>query len=64
MFILRHSFVTRSERRVAGRGLGGAGAESVFSDAAAAARAILQNATINDVVERENRAAGAHMYYI
>ena len=42
----------------------GAGAESVFSDAAAAARAILQNATISDVVERENRAAGAHMYYI
>src|ERR687883_2127989 len=42
----------------------GAGAESVFSDAAAAARAILQNATIADVVERENRQAGAHMYYI
>src|ERR671937_406884 len=42
----------------------GAGAESVFSDAAAAARAILQNATINNVVERENLAAGAHMYYI
>ena len=42
----------------------GAGAESVFSEAAAAARAILQNATIADVVERENRDAGAHMYYI
>ena len=42
----------------------GAGAESIFSDAAAAARAILQNATITDLVERENRAAGAHMYYI
>ena len=42
----------------------GAGAESVFSDAATAARAVLQNATIADVVERENRAAGAHMYYI
>jgi Rrf2 family protein len=41
----------------------GAGAESV-SDAAAAARAILENATIADVVERENRQAGAHMYYI
>src|SRR4051794_22005245 len=42
----------------------GAGAESVFSEAAAAARAIMQNATISDVVERENRSAGAHMYYI
>ena len=42
----------------------GAGAESVFADAAAAARAILENATIADVVERENRQAGAHMYYI
>jgi Rrf2 family transcriptional regulator, cysteine metabolism repressor len=42
----------------------GAGAESVFADAAAAARAILENATIADVMERENRQAGAHMYYI
>src|ERR671914_1352965 len=42
----------------------GAGAEAVFADAAAAARAILQETTIADVVERENRAAGAHMYYI
>jgi Rrf2 family transcriptional regulator, cysteine metabolism repressor len=42
----------------------GAGAESVFADAAAAARAVLQNATIADVVESENRAAGAQMYYI
>ena len=42
----------------------GADAESIFSEAAAAARAILQNATIADVVERENRLAGAHMYYI
>ena len=42
----------------------GAGSESVFADAAAAARAIMQNATISDVVERENRSAGAHMYYI
>ena len=32
----------------------GASAESVFADAAAAARAILENATIADVVEREN----------
>ena len=42
----------------------GASAESVFADAAAAARAILENATIADVVERENRQAGATMYYI
>jgi DNA-binding IscR family transcriptional regulator len=42
----------------------GVGAESIFSEAAAAARAIMQNATIADVVERENRAAGAQMYYI
>src|SRR5688500_16439119 len=42
----------------------GAGAKGVFSEAAAAARSILQNTTIADVVERENRAAGATMYYI
>ena len=42
----------------------GAGAESIFSEAAAAARAVLANATVGDVVERENRAAGASMYYI
>jgi Rrf2 family cysteine metabolism transcriptional repressor len=42
----------------------GAGAESVFAEAAAAARAVLANATIADVVDRENRAAGASMYYI
>jgi hypothetical protein len=42
----------------------GGGAESVFAEAAAAARAVLAKATINDVVERENRAAGASMYYI
>jgi Rrf2 family transcriptional regulator, cysteine metabolism repressor len=42
----------------------GAGAQSVFADAANAARAILQDTTIADVVERENHAAGAHMYYI
>src|SRR5688572_32271061 len=41
----------------------GASAEPVFADAAAAARAILGNATIADVVERENRQAGAHMYH-
>jgi len=42
----------------------GKGAESIFSDAAAAVRAILEATTIADVVERENRAAGATMYYI
>jgi Rrf2 family cysteine metabolism transcriptional repressor len=42
----------------------GAGAEAIFAEAAAAARAILATATIADVVERENRAAGATMYYI
>ena len=42
----------------------GGGAESIFAEAAAAARAVLSKATINDVVERENRAAGASMYYI
>ena len=42
----------------------GAGAEGVFSDAAAAARAVLAKATIADVLERENRAAGAYVYYI
>ena len=42
----------------------GAEAEGVFSEAAAAARAILQNTTIADILERENRAAGATMYYI
>ena len=42
----------------------GAGAESIFAEAAAATRAVLATATIADVVERENRAAGATMYYI
>jgi Rrf2 family transcriptional regulator, cysteine metabolism repressor len=42
----------------------GAGAESIFSEAAEAARAVLSNATVADIVERENRAAGATMYYI
>jgi hypothetical protein len=42
----------------------GGGAEGVFSDAAAAARAVLAKATITDVLERENRAAGAYVYYI
>ena len=42
----------------------GGGAESIFSEAAEAARAVLSNATIADIVERENRQAGATMYYI
>jgi len=42
----------------------GATAEGIFSEAAAAARAVLSETTIADVVERENQAAGATMYYI
>jgi DNA-binding IscR family transcriptional regulator len=42
----------------------GGGAEGVFSDAAAAARAVLAKATVADVVEREARAAGAYVYHI
>jgi Rrf2 family cysteine metabolism transcriptional repressor len=42
----------------------GAGAQSVFEEAAAAARAILRDTTIAAIVERENREAGSHMYYI
>src|ERR671936_3085720 len=42
----------------------GAGAEGIFADAAAAARAVLAKATIADVLEREARAAGVYVYYI
>ena len=42
----------------------GAGAESIFAEASEAARAVLAGSTIADVVERENRDAGASMYYI
>lgn len=42
----------------------GAGAEGVFADAAAAARAVLDQTTIADVIDREARDAGAAMYYI
>jgi Rrf2 family cysteine metabolism transcriptional repressor len=42
----------------------GAGAEGLFADAAEAARQVLAGATIADIVERENREAGATMYYI
>ena len=39
-------------------------ATGIFADAATAARDVLAGATIADVVERENQAAGATMYYI
>ena len=39
-------------------------AEGIFAQAAAAARAVLAKTTILDVVDRENQAAGATMYYI
>ncbi len=42
----------------------GNGAESVFSDAAAATRAVLGKFSIADVADREKRAAGAVMYHI
>ena len=42
----------------------GGGAESIFAEAAAAARAVLAKATIADVLDAENRAAGAYVYYI
>jgi Rrf2 family protein len=42
----------------------GADADGIFAEAAAAARAVLAKSTIADVVERENQAAGATMYYI
>lgn len=42
----------------------GAGAEGIFDDAAAAARAVLERTTVADVIEREAREAGSAMYYI
>jgi len=42
----------------------GRDAEGVFADAAAAARAVLAQTTIAEVVERETREAGASMYHI
>ena len=42
----------------------GRDAETVFAEAAAAARAVLESTTISDVVEKERREAGAAMYYI
>jgi Rrf2 family cysteine metabolism transcriptional repressor len=42
----------------------GRDATGVFADAAAAARKVLEETTIADVIERESREAGASMYYI
>lgn len=42
----------------------GADSDGVFAEAAAAARAVLQQTTVADVIEREARDAGAAMYYI
>jgi hypothetical protein len=39
-------------------------AESIFADAAAAARDVLGRTSIADVAEREARAERAPMYYI
>jgi len=42
----------------------GRDAEGVFADAADAARRVLAQTTITDVLEREMHAAGASMYHI
>ena len=42
----------------------GRDAQGIFGEAAAAARAVLEQTTIADVVEREVREAGVAMYYI
>ena len=42
----------------------GNGAVGSFADAAAAARAVVGVTTVADVLEREQREAGAQMYYI
>ncbi|MDW5597371.1 Rrf2 family transcriptional regulator [Conexibacter stalactiti] len=42
----------------------GADSEGVFAEAAGAARAVLAETTVADVIEREARDAGASMYYI
>src|SRR5690242_1060784 len=42
----------------------GRDAAGVFADAAAAARKVFEETTISDVIEREQREAGAAMYYI
>jgi DNA-binding IscR family transcriptional regulator len=42
----------------------GRDADGVFADAAEAARNVLKETTIADVLERETREAGASMYHI
>jgi Rrf2 family protein len=42
----------------------GRDSSGVFADAAAAARKVLGETSIADVIERESREAGASMYYI
>ncbi|MEA2265809.1 MAG: Rrf2 family transcriptional regulator, cysteine metabolism repressor [Solirubrobacteraceae bacterium] len=42
----------------------GDGSEGVFADAARAARQVLADTTIADIVERETRETGTAMYYI
>ncbi len=42
----------------------GRDADGVFADAAGAARKVLEETTIADVIERERREAGASMYHI
>jgi Rrf2 family cysteine metabolism transcriptional repressor len=42
----------------------GRDSSGVFADAAAAARKVLGDTSIADVIERESREAGASMYYI
>lgn len=42
----------------------GADSEGVFAEAATAARGVLEQTTVADVIEREARDAGAAMYYI
>jgi len=42
----------------------GADAQGIFDEAAEAARAILRGVTIAELLEREQQAAGAAMYYI
>jgi Rrf2 family protein len=42
----------------------GRDAQGIFADAAQAARKVLEETTIADVIEREAREAGASVYYI
>ncbi len=42
----------------------GRDSDGIFADAAAAARRVLEQTTIADVIERELRDAGASMYHI